>query len=1551
MDRYTKLYVVEPLRLVFSNVDLKILTIFQGKLNEQLAKSSFSVQNSNSAPVEVSELRNKIELRTKRIAISLVHESMNVPPLLAFKFEPILIEGNDQRLRSTISIKGNCYNIARATWEPFLENFKFSFSWSIQSLNETLVTIKSKKLLNLNYTHSFINNLNIWTKELERGDSSSFSSKFRGIHFKNMLDQTVHFKLSGVNSSQSVPPNTQIPIETSALEKTMLTREIDILNTQNLTLSIGKSRFSNLPISQETFKEIKATDSTPYVYGVKVVNGQRMLSIRGLISIKNLTEKNLEIILTINSSRSSSNSLSSSSSSVNESTTVIEPGEEMSVPSAFVKDGNIRMRPESNEGEGKNSYSKCQSISCSSLEPCKRYVTCNYKGKEGEKKEERGDFQSVHFCLQISKRSTQGTVIEVSVPMILENVLASPMEFSVNRVHKGSLESGETRAFHQISLGNHLEISIRIEGYEWSEAVKIDPLKYHPKKANDIFILKDSQNRNLYLYFEAIWTPNNSFAISVFAKFWIYNQTEFNLILYNHKDTPASGQNTRKITSTPSSGSIFETLDRKGEDCARDLANYSENWYNREEIVKRDPLIYSYGQPAVSQSKIQIENSKLSQPVSFEILQEGEIFVKEKRKNKKFEKVPSSPNLISSSNSNNNNNLSKKDSSRILVDSPSKEDNKRRIFCLGIKVEIGQHAFRRTKMVFVSPRFIFLNKCGRKINYQQVGHPNRFRLEHNQVLPFHWPDPEGVKEINVTMGREWGWSGNLPLTLIGDTYLGIRKISKIVNSPNRSSILLSLSTASSSVEETDENQYFLRVQMKMNEKGSILVIFKPKTNEFFPYRIENKTNSVISFNQLESDKIHQIFPNSVLNYTWDHPARPHSIMVETPSGNKKKVNLDKIKIRNYNEFKAVITAKGPERICKIYHSDLVASRRHSSNSMNSNEENEEGDLNSTKKDQPKSSFYLFINLDGIGISMVDNKPQEIAYVYLQTVELNYDQKPESNKIEAKIKSIQIDNQKIDSLLPVFIKPCNLPEDTCVFNMLIKKSNLFTSLDFYEEISIGLKELNVSMDSSFLNRLLTFVNTNLAVMNENRYSSTSNWQEKMLNTEDSTRLMYIQSLSLAQIRANITFFTVDEEDENTPLRMMMGGAVDSLPNIENAPLKVKALNLNHPFCSQQQLMDTIMKYFISQAIRGSYKILGSAEFLGNPVSIVSNLGTGFKDFFYEPFAGIAHGPKEFGRGLSKGSKSLAKKSVYGLFSGGSKITANVTSTLSKVSMDSEYAAERKQKNLSKPQNVAAGLKEGAKGLGKGFFEGFGGIIIQPTKGFREEGFKGLAKGIGRGIVGLPIKPVNGLVDLATKTMQGVYNSVSDLENYRMRPPRSFQNGILSTYSLQSSIIQFILASMDDKYSEEVPVGAFLCSSALYFITDRHLFSLHEKEGRRFSIHWKVFFKKVFYVTKKEGSLDINIGTGKSKENTATTEKHVHAEENNYDMLFAAITKEWNASKDRIYTAEELNRPSTKVNYFRRTMAPLTGSGSNHTTPSRLRSPDHSPKIFVQTEDNE
>ena len=151
-----------------------------------------------------------------------------------------------------------------------------------------------------------------------------------------------------------------------------------------------------------------------------------------------------------------------------------------------------------------------------------------------------------------------------------------------------------------------------------------------------------------------------------------------------------------------------------------------------------------------------------------------------------------------------------------------------------------------------------------------------------------------------------------------------------------------------------------------------------------------------------------------------------------------------------------------------------------------------------------------------------------------------------------------------------------------------------------------------------------------------------------------------------------------------LRFGRGGA---LASIEDAPLQLNGLILEHPFAQRSELVSRILHHYLDAGIREWHKVefvhggrlicmkkvLGSADIVGNPISLVSNLGEGFYDFFHEPASGLVISPKMFMKGIGKvlysamlpflvtqkqGSKSLMKKSVFGLFNTTSKITGTI-----------------------------------------------------------------------------------------------------------------------------------------------------------------------------------------------------------------------------------------------------------------------------------------------------
>ncbi|RHY32727.1 hypothetical protein DYB32_002309 [Aphanomyces invadans] len=93
-------------------------------------------------------------------------------------------------------------------------------------------------------------------------------------------------------------------------------------------------------------------------------------------------------------------------------------------------------------------------------------------------------------------------------------------------------------------------------------------------------------------------------------------------------------------------------------------------------------------------------------------------------------------------------------------------------------------------------------------------------------------------------------------------------------------------------------------------------------------------------------------------------------------------------------------------------------------------------------------------------------------------------------------------------------------------------------------------------------------------------------------------------------------------------------------------------------------------------------------------------SGVKDFFYEPAAGMVRGPGQFVKGLTRGTESLVKNSVYGTFNAASKLTGSISTGLATLSMDKSYIQSRSNRpKKDGPTNVGAGLLLGTKQLGQ------------------------------------------------------------------------------------------------------------------------------------------------------------------------------------------------------------------------------------------------------------
>ena len=92
---------------------------------------------------------------------------------------------------------------------------------------------------------------------------------------------------------------------------------------------------------------------------------------------------------------------------------------------------------------------------------------------------------------------------------------------------------------------------------------------------------------------------------------------------------------------------------------------------------------------------------------------------------------------------------------------------------------------------------------------------------------------------------------------------------------------------------------------------------------------------------------------------------------------------------------------------------------------------------------------------------------------------------------------------------------------------------------------------------------------------------------------------------------------------------------TLGNVNAAPLNFRALFLENVRLSIPSLQERVQLHYQEQMMAQIYRVLGSADFLGNPVGLFNNISSGFSDIFYEPYQGIVmHGNKDIGLGIAR-----------------------------------------------------------------------------------------------------------------------------------------------------------------------------------------------------------------------------------------------------------------------------------------------------------------------------
>ncbi len=346
--------------------------------------------------------------------------------------------------------------------------------------------------------------------------------------------------------------------------------------------------------------------------------------------------------------------------------------------------------------------------------------------------------------------------------------------------------------------------------------------------------------------------------------------------------------------------------------------------------------------------------------------------------------------------------------------------------------------------------------------------------------------------------------------------------------------------------------------------------------------------------------------------------------------------------------------------------------------------------------------------------------------------------------------------------------------------------------------IGLNSITIQIDEILLWKLVEFFSINFSSSSSNNKTSTNDDQTydldegeydtqrllSLLTSTQATRI-YFNELSLSEIYLDLSVYCGNARSLPLHLLTIKRRAPFPLIRFENAQIHLKSYDQIHVFNTYDFFLLALTTHYVDELKRQAFKILGSVDFLGNPLGLFNDVTDGFASL-------VDHGSVS----------GLVKNVAHGVADSTSKFTGTLSYGLGKLALDEEHDDMREAIANSYRGSSIGHVIGGTVGLAAGVIGGLTSIITQPYKGVVEDGVSGLFKGFVKGIAGTVSKPVVGVLDFANGVAlaikEGSRSSNSILRN-RIRSTRCPTNifGLLQPFSPFDANGQYLLYQMNKK----------------------------------------------------------------------------------------------------------------------------------------------------------
>ncbi|GAA5849449.1 hypothetical protein JCM5353_001982 [Sporobolomyces roseus] len=1293
-------------------------------------------------------------------------------PLLDVKAGKFVAKAKDWStdLDASVMIKPliNYFNLKVSHWEPLVDPWEFVVNVS-RSVSTGLLSIgiSSKKRLELNLTASFIE-IALTTSTLLDREGGQLFRKPRGSNAPFLLKNRTGYAIGFAKT----PPKSRSYGKDNAQGKEESARSVVVADGKDLPWrfddwrtmreNVNATSHNSLDLSiedsaWEKLKEIHVDREGEHVHilrpKVSSVYHRLLCEVKLVDNVKIVTFRSTFLV----ENRSLVNAemvIIDGNGKKSSRVYTIPPGEDCAVPILSAYNDRIKIRPDGGFG-----YAwPTENLHWQDLvKRPSRAILC--KNPQGESF--RFQAYAVHDKGDPLLRTYPRISLRLHAPLEVQNLLPHDIEYrcfdrEVKHNWKAFLRAGGTSPVHVAELSHLLLMCVEVQDTVLERSgfsiINSDNPEDLPVENELVLADKHDLKLNLRMHYQKHPDAGGAFRVQIYSPYILINKTGLDFGL---KTKPFFGQ-------------------------ARHVAG-QEMTSSKSVRPENDLFMFSFpSDDRKNRVLLRVGESSWSKPLSFETVgHESEV---------------------------------------VLPSANGKEEIR-----LGLKVTEGLGDYKLTKVITLCPRFIVKNNFGESLRIRELGSTKDVVVPSGERHDVGFIRAEQAPQLVLSFSGVQNWSAPFKLQDIGQNYVRV---------PDGSG-----------------GERLARVDAVL-EGPCIFIRIDPETGSW-PFLLRNDSDYPIEFYQAEPEnqmpnqrrppaKKYKLASHQELPYAWDFPADNRSLRILVGTGDRIVNPLEigalvpfrfsfqghtrtlSIDVRAESTAQVIAFSNYAEEasVFKLQRRNTDATSRPGSVMSNRDVVFEEVDVDNV------TTFSFSLNLEGIGMSVVNKSMQELVYASFRGLTAKYSDSTTNVAYELGIKWIQIDNQLFGGIFPILLYPSVIPKDgkelevhpSLQASAIILKDRAH-GVTYFKYASILLQEMTIEVDEDFLFAFLDFA----------KFSGASGTDVPNVLTEDPKGIpeptatskggdLYFEVLHLQPMQLDLSFMRTDrvnadqKVNSRNPLFFLVNILAMAIGNVNDAPVRFNALVIENARLSLPVLQSRLTKHYSTAFTGQLYRVLGSADVIGNPVGLFTNVSSGVADFFIQPYDSIMlNGNEGVGIGIARGAGSLAKKTVFGLSDSLAKVSGSIGKGLSAATLDQQYQNQRRMRQYrNKPKHALYGVTAGAASLVTSVASGFEGLATKPLEGAESGGAAGFLTGVGKGLVGVVTKPVVGIFDFANNVTEGIRNTTTVFDQTgidRVRLPRfTASDGVLRPYSERESLGQNWLKNTENgKFFNEIYVA--------------------------------------------------------------------------------------------------------------------------------------------------